>query len=211
VLHELLLSFEEIAAEILHEFSAYPVRMAAEFVQFILLLAIIWVIGFGWGKRKGFVANMLSERAERTTRNIEIASHVDEDLAAAEKNASERLETAKVEARCLVDTARAESEESEAVAREEANAEARRITARAKAAMATESEEMQSELREQLVSTVAQATRSILSEKMSVAEQRTAIEAAILASLGADETTRVSDNGARAVRVRPATRSGVAS
>ena len=72
--------FEEIYSEILHEYSAYPVRMIAEAVQFVLLIVIVWVVAMGWGKRKGFVANMLSERAERTDREIETASHAAEDL-----------------------------------------------------------------------------------------------------------------------------------
>ena len=70
---------------------------------------------------------------------------------------------------------------------------------------------MRSELREELVTIVAQATRSILSEKMSVAEQRAAIEQAIVASLGGEAGPQVSDTGAARPRSRSAARTGTAS
>jgi F-type H+-transporting ATPase subunit b len=206
VLHQVVVMFEEIYSEILHEYSAYPVRMIAEAVQFVLLIVIVWVVAMGWGKRKGFVANMLTERAERTDREIETASHAGEDLEIAEASARDRADRTQAEARMLVETARTDAEQLEATAREEADIEARRTTERAKTALATETEEMRSELREELVSIVAQATRSILSEKMSVAEQRTSIESAISASLGADASEHVQDNGAHKTRSRPTPR-----
>jgi len=211
VLHQVMLMFGEIASEMGHELSASPVRMIAEVVQFALLIAIIWVVAMGWGKRKGFVANMLAERAERTGREIETASHASGDLVSAEETARDCLAAADIEARRLVETARADAEQIEATACEEADAEARRTTERATEALASEMEEMRTALREELVSIVAQATRSILSEKLSVAEQRAAIESAIVASLGADASPPVQDNGARKTRSRPAPRSKAVS
>lgn len=204
--------FEEIAAEMLHEYTAFPVRMIAEVVQFALLAAIVWVVAMGWGTRKGFVANMLSERAEKTRSDIEIVARAGEDLVAARQVSSERLDTARAEARKLVETARTDADRLESTAREEAAAEAQRTIERAKAALATENQEMRAELREELVSVVAQATRAILSEKMSVAEQRTAIESAIVSSIGADQVPTIGNNGARKKsRPRAVPRSGVPS
>ncbi len=178
--------WQAIASEIVYEYSNYPVRMIAEAVQFLLLITIVWVVTMGWGKRKGFVANMIKERAERTSRQIEAASHAGADLVSAESTARERLDTARAEAAALLQNAQSEAERMEATAREEADAEAQRTTERAAAALVSEAEEMRGELREELVSIVAQATRSILSEKLSVAEQRASIESAIVASIGGE-------------------------
>ena len=207
----MIVAFEEILAEMGVEVTASPVRMIAEWLQFALLIAIIWVVAMGWGKRKGFVSNLLSERAERIGRKLEISSHAEENLTLARQDAAERLRTADLEAKQLVKAARADAKAIERSAREETDAEALRITERAKGALATEAEEMRSELREELVTVVAQASRSILSEKMSVAEQRAAIEQAIVGSLGAEAEPHVSDNGASKTRTRPAVRTGTAS
>lgn len=211
MLQQMVVAFEEILAEMGVEVTASPVRVIAEWLQFALLIAIIWVVAMGWGKRKGFVANLLSERAERVGRKLEISSHAEENLALARQDAAERLRTADVEAKRLVKAARADAKEIEGTARDETDAEALRITERAKDALATEAEEMHSELREELVSIVAQAARSVLSEKMSVAEQRAAIEQAIVGSIGGETEPQVSDNGAARPHARSAARTGTAS
>jgi F-type H+-transporting ATPase subunit b len=202
VLHQALVMFQAIYTEIIYEYSHYPVRMLAEAVQFLLLIVIVWVVTMGWGKRKGFVANMLTERAERTSRQIEAASHAAEDLLLAEPAARERLDAAEAEARALVESAQVDAKRIEAAAREEVDAEARRTTERAASALVSEAEEMRAELREELVGIVAQATRSILSEKLSVAEQRISIEAAIVASLGGEVPPPPHQDGVK-VKTRP--------
>jgi F-type H+-transporting ATPase subunit b len=211
LLQQMVVAFEEILAEMGVEFTASPVRMIAEWLQFAVLIAIIWVVAMGWGKRRGFVANLLSERAERIGRKLEISSRAEEDLTLARQEAAERLQTADAEAKRLVKAARADAKEIERSAREETDAEALRITGRAKDALTTEGEEMRSELREELVTIVAQAARSILSEKMSVAEQRASIEQAIVGSLGGESGPQVSDIGAARPRSRSTARTGAAS
>jgi len=211
VLHQVVLAFEEILAEIRLEVVEEPLRLILEFVQFALLIVIVWVVAVGFGKRRGFVVNMLSERSERVSGEIEVASHAAENLALAQNTAREQVESADAAARQLLDTARADAEQIESTARTEADAEARRITERAESALATETEEMQLELREELVSIVAQATRSILNEKMSVSEQRALIESSILASIGPEDESKVSDNGSSRRRSKSAPRSGTAS
>jgi F-type H+-transporting ATPase subunit b len=211
LLQQMVVAFEEILSEMGVEVTASPVRIIAEWLQFAVLIAIIWVVAMGWGKRRGFVANLLSERAERIGRKLEISSHAEEDLALARQEAAERLRTADVEAKRLVKAARADAKNIERSAREETDAEALRITGRATDALVTEGEEMRSELREELVTIVAQAARSILSEKMSVAEQRAAIEQAIVGSLGGESGPQVSDIGAARPRSRSTARTGTAS
>ena len=211
MLHQVVLAFEEIFAEMRLEVAETPVRMIAELIQFVLLLVIVWVVAVGFGKRKGFVVNLLSERAERIDREIESASHAAENLSLAEKTSRELVDSTDAEAGRLLETARADAEQIEAAARAEADAEAQRIIERAESALATEMEEMRLELREELVSIVALATRSMLNETMSVPEQRELIERSIAVCLGSEAKPKVSDNGASRKRSRPATRSGTTS
>ena len=184
MLTQLAQAFEEIALEMGHEVTISPLRMLAEIVQFVLLVGIIWVVAVGWGKRRGFVANLLSERAERIDKQIQASSHADEDLASAQQTASGRVSSAEAKAREMLDAARSESQQAESAAREEADREAERIVERAQVAITTETSQMVAEMRDELVGLVAAATRSIMSETVGVAEQRALIESAITASLG---------------------------
>jgi F0F1-type ATP synthase membrane subunit b/b' len=211
VLHQVLVAFEEILAEMGLEVVENPVRMIAEIVQFVLLIGIVWVVAVGFGKRRGFVANLLSERYERIERDVERASHADENLSLAQANVRERSDTVAAEASRILAVGQADAERIESTACAEADAESSRILDRAKSALATETEEMHLELREELVTIVAQATRSILNEKMTVSEQRELIENSIVASLAAPDTPPAGKDPVPRKRVRAASRSGTPS
>ena len=122
---------------------------------------------------------MLSERHERLSVRLDTASHADERLAQAKHTAASEVRKANAEARKVVADARVEAEAFEAKAAADADTEARRVEERAESALANELAEMHIEVREELVDLVAGATRSIMNEKMSVAEQRKLIEGAI--------------------------------
>jgi len=193
MLETILFAVEEIAAEMGVEIAHAPLRFAAEVVQFVLLIAIVWVVAVGFGKRRGFVANMLTERAHTVSGRLEASSHAEEDLKHAQQVAALKIRTANADARRVLADARREAEEFEASARNDADAEAKRILDRADTALATERAEMHLEVREELVELVSQATRSIMNEKVPLAEQRKLIETAILAGIGSE------DGGAPAV------------
>lgn len=178
----------EIVAEIASEFAHEPMRVLAEVVQFALLAGAAWVVMFGFGKRKGFVANMLSERQSAIARRVERATHADEALADAKREAASLARDGRAQARDIVARAKQESSELEAAARAETDADCARIEERAEAALSTERQEVQLELREKLVDLVSSATRTILNEKLTVSEQRRLIEAAVSGSVAASGT-----------------------
>jgi len=182
VLEQFVVAVEEIFAEVVAEIAADPWAFVAEVVQFLVLVAVVWVVAFGFGKRKGFVKNMLAERASTVEARLVGASHADEDLAQARKDAASTVRSANAEARRLIAEAKQDADDLEAKARAEADAEAERLVDRARAALETERAEMQLEMREALVDLVAQSTRSIMNEKVPVARQRKLIESAISSS-----------------------------
>ena len=183
MIQQLMVVFQEIVAEAGKEVMANPWRMVAEVVQFALLVGIVWIVAIGTGKRKGFIANMLTERDEHVRTRLEEASHAEQQLATSRRMASLKLRQANAEARKLVSGAQREVEQVLAQASKDADAEAERVRTRAESALDTERAEMELEIREQLVDLVAQATRSIMSEKVSLAEQRRLIEGAIVESV----------------------------
>jgi F0F1-type ATP synthase membrane subunit b/b' len=89
----------------------------------------------------------------------------------------------------VVASTKKECAELEASTRAEVDAECVRIHERAESALATERQEMVLELREQLVEMVSSATRSIMNEKLTSAEQRALIEGGILGSMSASSNS----------------------
>lgn len=177
--------YSEILTEIAAEFAHAPLRLFAEVMQFAVLLGIVWVVAIGFGKRRGFVANMLTERRERVAAHVETASHADKALADAKREAAATARAARATAREIVLQAKKECAEIEQTAHAETDADCARIEERAEAALSTERQEMLLELREQLVDLVSTATRSIMNEKLTVSEQRTLIENTIAESVNA--------------------------
>jgi F-type H+-transporting ATPase subunit b len=177
--------YSEIVQEIGAELANEPLRIFAEVMQFAVLLAIVWVVAVGFGKRRGFVVNMLTERQERVAAHVETASHADKALADAKREAAATARSARATAREIVLRAKKECVEIEESAHAETDADCARIEERAEAALSTERQEMLLELREQLVDLVSSATRSIMNEKLTVSEQRTLIENTITESVNA--------------------------
>ncbi len=186
MLEELMTIVTEIAAEMGVEIVHAPLRFAAEVVQFLLLIAIVWVVAVGFGKRRGFVVNMLAERQRGMGERLSAAATAEEDLKHAEQVAALKIRTANADARRVIAEAKREADELEAKAKAEADTEAKRILERADTALSTERAEMHLEVRETLVDLVSQATRSIMNEKVPLAEQRRLIETAILAGIGGE-------------------------
>lgn len=181
---------QEILHEIAAEVTAAPLRLVAEVVQFFLLVVLVWVVAIGFGKRRGFVTNMLLERRSTLAARIETASASEAELDHAKQLSSLQLRTARTEGRRILAEARRESAEIEAQAASEADAEAGRILDRAEEALQTELAEMHLNIREELVEVVSQATRAVMNERLTVPEQRRLIETAVLSSVDKAKATR---------------------
>jgi len=173
----------EILTEIAHEIQAEPARFIAEIVQFVLLICIIWVVAYGFGSRRGFVRNMLSERQKRTVGQLETAMDAPGALEQAKLRATGARRSGRTEARRIVGKAKREATEQLTASTAEADREADHLLARVDETLENERSEMEAEMRERLVEIVAQATRHLLNERMTVAEQRRLIEEHVRASV----------------------------
>ena len=179
----------EVLRGVAEEFIRSPMGFIAEFVQFLLLFAIGWVVAFGFGKRKGMVANMIAEHGAAVSDRIAWASQAEATLGTSRRGAEQHVKEAKAEAEHLVASAKEECDTEEAHRRQETDDECARLLEHARKAIETEREEMRTELRDELVELVSQATRTILNESLTVSEQRERIEKAIEVSLAAPSGT----------------------
>ncbi len=182
----------EILGEIVHEASAEPVRLIAEVVQFVVLLAIVYIGAIGVGRRKGIVVNMLAERDARIRSRLVEASGAEQALADAHHEASTLVRDARREAREILAEAHARAKAIEATGTAEGDAAYAEALARAEETIARETLEMHMEIRDTLVETVAGATRGILNERLTVSEQRRSIQDAVSAALPEQTAARPS-------------------
>lgn len=173
----------ELIGEVVHEITAYPLTFVAEVVQFIALVLIIKAIAFGFGKRKGVVSNMLAERIERIRSELSDAEAAEAARSSAAKEARSIVRQAKAESRQVGEVAAQSAEEERAAILESAQEEASAIVAQAEEVIARERAEALGTVRSQLVELVTAATRSVMNEGLSPAEQRTLIEKAVLDGL----------------------------
>lgn len=173
----------ELFAEIAHEISAHPTTFAIEVAQFVLLVLIVKVVALGFGKRRGFVVNILADRRHRIEARIEAASHAAERLETAREQAAERIAVARGSAARILLDARAEARGVVDAAMAAAEDETEATRRRADETLETEMEEMHVEVRDKLVELVAGATRTILSETYTPTEQRALIQKAIVQGL----------------------------
>ncbi|MDH4140571.1 MAG: ATP synthase F0 subunit B [Coriobacteriia bacterium] len=181
----------ELFSEIFHEISLHPQTFAIEVVQFVLLVLIVKVVAFGFGKRRGFVRNMLSERQERMAQGLERADTAPVALETARQEVEEKVTAARSEAAQVLVDARGEEHALRETADVEVEAEIAQMRKHAEETLATEFEEMHAEIRERLVELVAGATRSILNESYALSEQRALIQKAILSGI---ERIRAEEN-----------------
>jgi len=169
----------ELFAEIGHEIAVDPGKFGLEVVQFGLLVFVVWFVAVGFGKRRGMLVKMLEGRRARVSEAIGRARGMDSELAAAREKTAEITTAAHAEALAIVAEARRVSRAETKAARASADAEAAEIRAHAKEVLDAELAEMHVEIRDRLVDVVAHATRAILNEGLTMAEQRELIQNAV--------------------------------
>lgn len=176
-------AFSETLTLIAEEVAADPMRLVLEFVQFAILMVAFYVLAIGFGKRKGIIVNALDRHAGQVDEELAFISSAPRQLADAEVESKRILEESQEESTRLV----AQAEEQAATLRAESKAqvdvEVAAILDGAKGALDMELSELQAGMRDSLISIVAEATRSVMNEHLSLPEQRDLIERSILASI----------------------------
>jgi F0F1-type ATP synthase membrane subunit b/b' len=169
---------------LIEEVGGNPIKFGVELVQFAILAVGFWFLAIGFGKRRGILVNAVDRQAQKTTAELALVDSAPSIVESAHVDA-ERIRTqARAEADGMVREATMEAESIRRDAAASADAESSAILERAEVAVQTEIAEMEAEVRDTLVNIVADATRSVMNEQLSLPEQRELIQHAILASVG---------------------------
>jgi F0F1-type ATP synthase membrane subunit b/b' len=193
----------ESAAEtirlLIEEITANYVKFGVELLQFALLATGFWVLAIGYGKRRGILVNAVDRRAQETTADLALVASAPSIVEAAHADAVRIRSEAHAQAEGLVREATMEAEAVRRDAAASAAHESAGILERADMAVQTEFAEMHAEIRDELVNIVADATRSVMNERLSLPEQRELIQNAILDSVGKGAEKKGASSKARAV------------
>ena len=174
----------EILHEVIAEIAADPGKFAIELVQFALVIATVYFVAFGLGRRKAMFANMLAERRESIAGRVERGAHAADELGRSREEAAARIAAAKSEATAIVREARTTARRLSKQTRATTDAEAAEIRERAARVLQEERAEMHVEIRDRLVGVVAQSTRALLNEGVSPQEQRQLIQGIMASEIG---------------------------
>lgn len=184
--------FVEVWQEVWHEVTHEPLAVVIELAQFAILVLIIKLVALGTRNRRGVVVNMLGERKERVRRQLEEAAAHEREAAEAPARAKATAQLADEDRRVIL----AEAERHAATERErilaEADEQAAEIERQAADTLEHERAEVLGGVRDVLVDIVARATRQVLDEGYSPAEQREMIQSAIIASIDDLESVSIS-------------------
>ena len=180
------------------EIAADPMTFAIEVVQFLILVVLVWAVAWGFGKRRGMLRNMLTERQNRVARQLEESDTAEDVLASAREQAQVSVREAQKTAKHDVVAARKRADGEFAAAKAATDREVDGMRDHAGELLEMERAEMLEHSRERLLDVVGRATRYILSEGLSPAEQRSLIQHSIMESLNGNGSAGAAQNVAEA-------------
>jgi F-type H+-transporting ATPase subunit b len=172
-----------LITEMIHEIGAHPWTFVAEVVQFVVLMLVIKVVAFGWGERKGVVTNMLAERRAKIAKELEDARLARNEASTAGTRAERIRRLARREAAEVLIAARREAAEESARIVALADEDLADIRSEVEETLDRERRELVGGVDDRLIDVVTAATRRVLDEGFSAAQQRRMIEDAIARSL----------------------------
>ncbi len=156
---------------------------AVEFVQFILLLVIIWFL------LRRTVGKDLKERRERVAAQVEEANRAGEAYAEARAQAAAIAAEARVEAQRIMEKGRADAEQERRAGLEQIEGEAAALILQAQQTVEAEKNRVISEASEQLVNLIGMVARRFLEEALTDSERRALTQKLILDRLKEMEGT----------------------
>jgi F-type H+-transporting ATPase subunit b len=174
---------QAILEELWHVITHEPLHLVIELVQFAILIFIIKAVGWGVGKYRGVIPNALEARQTRIREELEQAAER-ETWAAEAPSRAESIRTAAERQRTMtLEGARREAEREKERILAETLEEVAEMERQVDETLTHEREEVLGQVRESLLDIVTSATRSVLDEGFTPAQQRTMIQDAILASV----------------------------
>jgi F-type H+-transporting ATPase subunit b len=161
----------------------------AEFVAFLLILAIIWRYVVPPVKRA------MDERQAMIRQQAEDAEEAKRQLADAERRYQQALTEARTEAAQIRENARAEAQRTIEDLRQQAQEESARIIARGEEQLASQRSAIVRELRAEIGTLAVELAEKIVDQRLADEEQVSATVDAFLAGLESSESAATSNRG----------------
>lgn len=159
--------------EILDQFGIQPVLLAAQIVNFLIILFVL---------QKFFykpLVKMLDDRKKRIEESLQNADLIEEKLQKTEDRTAEILEKARVQAQEIIQESKAQAQTIFEDANKESREAAEQILAQAKVEMAKEKETMKQELEKETMTLVSGVVQKVLGKTLKPGEKQNLTEKAI--------------------------------
>jgi F0F1-type ATP synthase membrane subunit b/b' len=167
----------ELLREFLHEITAEPARFLAEFVQSLILLAILVRVGRKAARKR------LDARRTRIVAELAEAEHAEGDVARLYEEARARVARAREEAPALLRQAEAKAQQEREAAIGQIEAEANELIRQSQQAVERDKARVARDSAGRLIELTTEVTRRYLDEMLTESDRRALTQKAILASL----------------------------
>lgn len=159
--------------EILNQFGIQPVLLAAQIVNFLIILFVL--------KRFFYkpLVKMLDDRKKRIEESLQNAGLIEEKLQKTEEKTAEILEKARSQAQEIIQEAKIEAQRIYVEASKESREAGEQILSLAKLEMAKERENMKEELEKETMTLVADVVQKVLGKTLKPSEKQNLTQKAV--------------------------------
>lgn len=156
--------------EIFEQFGVQPVLLAAQAVNFLVLLFILKKFLYGP------VLRVLEERKKRIAQSLKEAEEIEKKLAKTEEDRQKTLQKALDEAQRLIDDATKSANQIVSEARGKAVKDMEEIMKKGQEAVRLEKEKMRQEIRQELGELVAISLEKVVKKSLNLKDQKRLIQ-----------------------------------
>lgn len=159
--------------EILNQFGIQPVLLAAQIVNFLIILLVL--------KRFFYkpIVKMLDDRKKRIEESLQNADQIEEKLQKTEEKTAEILEKARSQAQEIISEAKTTAQRIYVEASSESREAGEQILSLARLEMAKERENMKQELEKETMTLVADIVQKVLGKTLKPSEKQSLTQKAV--------------------------------
>lgn len=159
--------------EILNQFGIQPVLLAAQIVNFLIILFVL--------KRFFYkpIVKMLDDRRKRIEESLQNADLIEEKLQKTEEKTAEILEKARVQAQEIITEAKTAAQRIYDDATKESREAGEQILSLARLEMVKEKENMKQELEKETMTLVAHVVQKVLGKTLKSSEKQSLTQKAV--------------------------------
>jgi F-type H+-transporting ATPase subunit b len=152
--------------ELFHQLGIHPLQLAAQIVNFLILLALLWRFLYKP------LLRALGDRRARIEKSLREADTIEKELKSSREKAQQIVSAANEQVATIVTTSEKEAQDKRALRLKQAEAEATQIFKRAEESIHEERKAMQQQVKAEALSLVAQATERLIGKNIDTKKHR---------------------------------------